>query len=218
MIQPLALPPGPRPNPHRDPLALALVAEVNARGPEAGDPDEIARRAGIPRSEFDRRYSGFDECLVDTYERFIASFERAVGSAFNAHGDWRTALRAAAYASADWMAASPELMEFGAVGVLRTTNEVARVRREEVARFCAGMVEQGRRAAADPEQIPEGASLLAIGAILNLLTQRIQEGDQIDLLAEVPELMYLVVRVYRGEREAREELSLPRPSPAWRPR
>lgn len=206
------IPPAPEPDPHRDRIALALVAEVKERGPEARDPGEVARRAGVPRSEFDRRYGSFEECLLDTYERFIASFERATGTAFNRHEDWRTALRAAAYAAADWMWASPELMEFGAVGVLHSGNEMARVRREEVARYSAALIEQGREAAPDPASVPEGASLMAIGAILNLLTQRLHEGEEVNPVEMVPEMMYLVVRIYLGEEAAREELALGRPA------
>lgn len=205
MIHPIDLPPEPRPDPHGDPLALALVAEVLER-PEGRDPDRVVRRAGVPRAEFDHRFSSFDDCLIDTYERFISSFERAVGVAFNQHEEWRDALRAAAYAAGDWMGASPELMEFGSAGVLRTRNEMVRVRREEVAMFCARLIEQGREAAPDPSEVPEGASLLAVGSILNLLTQKLQEGSEVDLGEMVPEMLYLVLRVYLGEEVAREEL------------
>jgi AcrR family transcriptional regulator len=203
----LDLPPAPEPDPHGDQIALALVAEVLER-PEGREVESVARRAGVTRTEFGRRFASFDECLVDTYERFIASFERAVGTAFNRHDDWRAAVRAAAFAAGDWMEASPELMEFGSAGVLRTRNEMVRVRREEVAMFCAQLIDQGRESAPDPSKVPEGASLLAVGSILNLLTQKLQEGSKVDLGEMVPEMLYLVVRVYLGEEIAREELAM----------
>jgi hypothetical protein len=210
VLSPIELPPAPDPDPFSDPLARALVAEVDERGGEASLPG-VLDRSGATAAEFHRRFPDFDACLVDTYERFIASFERAVATAFNRHEEWRTALRAAAYAATDWMEASPDLMEFGAVGVLTTRNEMARVRREQVATFCGELIERGRAAAPNPGHVPEAAALIAVGSILHLLTKRIQEDDEIDLAAMVPELMYGIVRTYLGEEEAREELTLPRP-------
>jgi AcrR family transcriptional regulator len=207
MIRPVPLPAPPHPDPYRDPIALALVAEVCERGADAGDPCRIARRAGVSIGEFETRFSGFADCLVDSYGRYIASFERSVGSAFNRHVEWSDALRAAAYAAAAWMEASPSLVHFGAIGVLQTGNEMARVRREDVVRFCADLIEQGREAAPDPELVPEGASLMAVGSIMNLLTQRLQEGTVVDPTGMVPEMMYMVVRIYLGEDEARKELT-----------
>jgi hypothetical protein len=210
VLSPIELPPAPDPDPFSDPFARALVAEVDERGSDASL-DGVLDRSGATAEEFHRRFADFDSCLVDTYERFIASFERAVATAFNAHDEWRTALRAAAYAATDWMEASPDLMEFGAVGVLTTRNEMARVRREQVAAFCGALIERGRAAAPSPGLVPEAAALIAVGSILHLLTKRIQEDDEIDLAGTVPELMYGIVRTYLGEEEAREELTLPRP-------
>jgi hypothetical protein len=206
----IKLPPPPDPDPHTDPLARALVAEVLERGAEANVAGLLSR-PGVSEQEFRQRFASLEDCALDVYERFIASFERAVGGAYNEQSEWRSALRASAYAATAWMGESPELMEFGAVGVLTTGSEMVRVRREEVAAFCAGLVEQGREAAPDPAAVPESASLLAIGSILHLLTQRLQEGAEIDLDEMVPQLMYGVVRVYLGEEAAQEELSLPRP-------
>jgi hypothetical protein len=210
MIKPVELPPRPDPDPHTDPIARALVAEVLERGARA-DVAGLLGRPGVSEQEFRRHFATLEECALDVYERFIASFERAVGAAFNEQSEWQPALRACAYAATDWMGASPELMEFGAVGVLTTGSELVKVRREEVAAFCAALVDQGRAAAPDPAAVPEAASLLAIGSILHLLTQRLQEKAEIDLDEMVPQLMYGVVRVYLGEEAAREELALPRP-------
>jgi hypothetical protein len=115
---------------------------------------------------------------------------------------------------ADLLAEHPALARFGMTEVLRMRNELARVRREEVFVYFAQMIDQGRDAAPDPDALPAGASIVAIGSIIQLLTHRLQEGAEIDFHAEVPEAMANVVRVYLGEDAAREELSLPRSAPA----
>jgi hypothetical protein len=52
--------------------------------------------------------------------------------------------------------------------------------------------------------------MFAIGSIVQLLTYRLQSGGPVEPAAIVPEMMYAVVRAYKGEEEAREELTLPR--------
>jgi hypothetical protein len=83
-------------------------------------------------SAFAQRYASLEDCAPDSYERFIACYERRVGLAFNSHSDWRSSLRAAAYETADWMEENPDLVSFGMAGVLTMKSELARVRREEV--------------------------------------------------------------------------------------
>jgi hypothetical protein len=211
MTKPVELPPPPHPDPLTDPLSLAIVAAVCEQGSEAGNPEELERRTGFFRAELDRRYSGFEAGLLDTYERFVASFERVVGAAFNTHDEWTTSLRASAYAAGDWMESNPEATVFGVVGVLKTKNEFVRIRREEIAAFCGELIAQGRHATPDPDQIPEGAELVAIGSIFHLLAQRLQEEDVPAYEEMVPQLMYGVVRTYLGDEAAERELTLPRP-------
>jgi hypothetical protein len=206
------LPPAPDPDPYQDPLALAVVEEVFERGRQASAPGLIAR-SGVPASEFHQRHDTLEDCALDAYERFIASFKRRVGGAFNAGSDWRDSLRAAAYETADFMEESPALVGFGMTGVLEMNNELARVRREEVFVFCADLIDRGRT---EPSEIEadEAAAMFAIGSIMQLLTFRLQSGGPIEPHAIVPEMMYAVVRAYKGEAAAQEELEMPRPGSA----
>lgn len=210
-VAPIQLPPPPDPDPHRDPLAKAVVAEVCERGYEAATIGGVVRRAGISREEFDRRFESLDASVLDVYERLIVDFERCVGTAFNRQGEWPTALRAAAYEAVDWMTKDPRLAVFGAAEVLKTNEEMTRVRREEVIQFCAQMIDRGREAAPDPDSIPDSASIFAVGAIAQTLTHRVQEEGAVDLPARVPEMMNRVVDIYLGPEAAAAEWTAPRP-------
>ena len=208
MDVPLELPLAPDPDPYRDPLSLAVVDEVFEHGDQATATGVIAR-AGVTASDFGERYETLDDCVLDVYERFIAAYKRRVGGAFNAHSEWRDSLRAAAYETADFMEESPALVGFGMTGVLQMKNELARVRREEVFVFCGGLIDLGRREPSEIE-VDDSAAMFAIGSIIQLLTYRLQSGGPVEPHAIVPEMMYAVVRAYKGEEEAREELSLTR--------
>lgn len=210
-MRPIALPPPLTRDPFADPLARAIVDEVAERGYAATTVSRVVARAGVGREEFDRRFTDLEDAALRTFEAFIVDFERRVGLAFNAETDWRSALRAAAYETADWIAANPSLVRFGTVKVLEMRSEMARVRREEATIFCAKLVDAGRFEAPDPAAVPESAAIVAIGSIMQMITHRLQQGIDIDAYATVREMLYAAVRPYLGEELAREELTLARP-------
>lgn len=211
MKDPLALPAMPEPDPHQDPLAAAVVAETCERGYENATEAGVIRRAGVTEQQFRRRFENLDDCALDSYERFIADFERHTGSAFNRQDEWPASLRAAAYAAVDWMLQNPALAQFGGAEVLKIPGGLGQVRHEEVLEFCASMIDRGRVAAT--EEVPESASMVAVGSVGQLLTHRLQEGAELNFYDVIPELMYRIVRVYLGEEAAQAELSAGRPEP-----
>jgi AcrR family transcriptional regulator len=212
VVAPIELPPAPDPDPDTDPISLAVVTEVVEQGYEEATVDGVIRRAGVSREDFNGRFASLDACALDTYERLIVDFKRRVGSAFNEQRQWPAALRAAAYASTDWMTERPQAAAFGSAEVLKMRSELARVRREEIIGFCAELVDRGREVAADPGAIPDTAPIVAIGAIAQLLTHRVQEGVEIHFPAVVPEMMHRIVSSYLGAEAAEAEWTAPRPS------
>lgn len=212
MRRPIELPPPPDPDPFRDPLALAVVSEVCERGEAASEAGVIAR-AAVPMSTFSERYDTIEDCAADAYERFIADYERRIGTAFNAHPDWRTSLRASAYESADFISGNPQLADFGMTGVLQMKNERARLLREGVFVFCAALIDLGRTESDSQATVDGSAATFAIGSIMQLLTHRLQAGEDFDPHKIVPEMMYSIVRVYLGDEAADEELVPPQPTP-----
>jgi AcrR family transcriptional regulator len=210
-VTPIKLPPEPEPHPDSDPLAAAVVAEMTEEGYERATIAGLIRRAGVSREEFDCRFDSLDACALDTYERLIADFERRLGSAFNQHRDWPSALRAAAYACADWLSERPGVISFGTAEVLKMRSELARVRREEAIAFCVELVDRGREVAPDPDSIPSSAPVVATGSIAQLLTHRVQEGAKIDPYKAVPEVMNRIVTQYLGTETGEAEWTAPPP-------
>ena len=210
-VAPVELPPPPQPHPQDDPITCATIAEIVENGYESTGVEGVVRRANVSRKEFDSRFESLEDCVLDSFERCIADFERRVGLAFNEQADWPAALRAAAYATADWMAENPQAMAFGMLDALRMPDEMIRVRREETFAFCALMIDRGREVAPDPAAIPELASTFAIGAITQLLTHRLQEEAAIDPPTVIPEMMVRVVQIYLGDEVAEAEWAASRP-------
>jgi AcrR family transcriptional regulator len=198
----------PERDPFRDPLCLAVVREVSENAERASVAGVIAR-AGVPASDFYARYATLEDCALDSFERLLTVYRRRVAKAFNSHSSWRDSLRAAAYEAADFLEENPVVTDFGIVKVLKMNSELCRVRREETFIFCGELIDLGRTEPSEIE-IDEAAGMFAVGSIVQLLTYRLQTGGPVEPHAIVPEMMYAVVRAYKGEEEAREELSLPR--------
>jgi AcrR family transcriptional regulator len=211
-VAPIALPAAPEPDPHVDPISIAVVAEMVEMGYEHATTAGVARRAGISSAELERHFESLDACALDAFERLIDDFRRRVGSAFNQQDEWPAALRASAYECADWMAEHPTAAAFGAAEVLKMRIELARVRREEVFGFCSELIDRGREAAPDPSLIPDSAPVVAIGAIAQLLTHRVQEGAGVQPHDVVPEMMNRIVATYLGPEAAEEEWTAERPT------
>lgn len=197
-VAPIELPPPPEPRPQDDPIAEAVIGEIVEKGYEETTVEGVVRRAGVSRQEFDRRFESLGDCALDAFERWIIDFKRRVGVAFNSQEDWQSGLRAAAYATADWMEDNPLVVPFGMVEVLKTPGDMGGVRREETFAFCARMIDRGRAAAPDPDAVPDSAPTFAIGAITQLLTHRLQEGADVEPRSVIPEMMSRVVHIYLG--------------------
>jgi len=216
-VAPIELPPPPDPRPQDDPIACAVIAEIVEKGYEGTSIEEVVLRAGASREDFDRRFESLEHCALDSFERVIADYERQVGGAFNREADWPAALRAAAYATTDWMEENPAMTSFGLVDALKLPGEMVRVRREETFEFCSQMIDRGREVAPHPEAIPDSAPTFAIGAVTQLLTHRLQEEADVDPPAVVPEMLVRVVDIYLGEEAAQLEWTAERPPRVDRP-
>jgi AcrR family transcriptional regulator len=192
---------------------MAVVDVVVERGFRNASVAEIADRAGISEEEFHRRFADKEDCALRCFEAFTADYEWRLETAYASQPNWRSGLRAAAYAGADWMVAYPNLIHFGAIDLLEAENEMIRVRREEAMSFGAKLIARGREAAPDPAAVPDSVPMMVIGSIVQLLTNRLQGGIDPTPREMVQPMMYLAVRPYLGEEIAREELEMPRPEP-----
>jgi AcrR family transcriptional regulator len=192
------------------PISRALIAVVHERGFEQAGVAEICERGGIDTDDFARRLGTKAQATTAVFEAYIGDFRRRVAAAYDSEPDWPANLRAASYETVRWMNAYPEAAWFGMVGVLGA-GDMALVAREQLFIWCAGLIDAGRGAAPDPAAVPEAASMLAVGAAVEVV-RRQQEGTFGGTTAEtVPQLMSAAVRPYLGEAAAQAELGVAPP-------
>jgi AcrR family transcriptional regulator len=193
------------------PLATALFTATREHGYEAVSVEELVEGAGISREEFDAEFTGKTDLTVKVFEAYTDDFKARAGRVFESVPTWPDNMRAAAYETARWLREHPESVWFGMVGALAAPDRVLLLR-EQTFIWAAGVIDAGRALAPDPEAVPAGAALMAVGAIAETL-RRQQEGtiDE-DIVAAVPKMMYAAVRPYLGEEVARRELEIPPPA------
>jgi AcrR family transcriptional regulator len=187
------------------PLAAAVVEVVAVRGYEEAGIEEILARAGVGRAEFDRLFAGKADAVLRVFESYIENFKYRTGRAFGAAATWPDSLRGAAYEGVAWIEDHPHAYQFGMLRIL-DAGEMARLRREELFAWCAGLIDAGREVAPDPAAVPLAAPMIAVGAVVEIMARH--AAGEIDARPRevVPELMYGAVLPYLGEEAARAEL------------
>jgi AcrR family transcriptional regulator len=192
------------------PLSAAVMTVLVERGYAAASVEEFISGGAIDRAEFEAQFRDKDDVVLRVFEAYIADFKSRVKAAYDSAPSWPENLRAAAYAVARWIGEYPDATGFGTVGILEA-GEMARVRREGLFRWSAQLIDAGRAVAPDPDAVPQGAALMAIGSVVEALSRQVQGGDGADPPQLVAPMMYAAVRPYLGEEAARRELSIPLP-------
>jgi AcrR family transcriptional regulator len=193
-------------------LGEAMLDLVAKQGYRETNVEEVIAAASVSREDFEGLYESKEACAVDVLEERSKDCFAAVAAAYEAKERWPDTLRAGAYAMADWMAAHPREVRYGAVEML-WAGELAQVEREAAFLRFRRMVDAGRSRLADPDSLPESTADQVIGSAVKILTTRAIEGEPIDYHGMVPDLMSVAVRPFLGEEMAARELTMPSPQP-----
>jgi AcrR family transcriptional regulator len=195
----------------RERIYEATLDLITSIGYEAVDADEIARRAGIEREEFDSMFPSKEACAIAVFDQFLADFVATARAAYESEAVWPDSLRAAAYAVAEWMLAHPREVRFGTVEML-WGGEMAQAKREAGFQVFVELVDGGRERAADPTAVPAFTAEGVIGSMAEMMTKRLQKKGEIAEPQEfIAPMMYLAVLPYLGEEAAARELTMPPP-------
>ena len=189
------------------PLSAATMAVLRERGFRQASVAQFCRRAGISKSDLPIRFRSKRLLTLAVSEAYVGDFKARVRAAYGAGGPWPGSLRAAAYESVRWIASYQDAAWWGTVGVLEV-GEAARAYRDSVFTWAGRLIEAGREVAPNPDQVPRGASVMAVGAIVETLGRRVQGTILDDPVPAVPRLMYAAVLPYLGEEAARRELEI----------
>jgi AcrR family transcriptional regulator len=199
----------------RERIEVATFELVLERGYVETTVEAVCERTGLSAETFARHFADLQSCVGAIYGEINDAFDCQVQAAYDAQAHWRTSLRAAAYAAADFFASHPREARFCTVAIM-DAGELIAVRRDANLQRFVDLIDAGRSELPDPSAIGREAAESAIGAIFERLLRNVSRdagGTGIRRAGDfVPELMYLAVRPYVGHAEALKELSMPPPS------
>jgi len=195
----------------RSPIYGALIDLCWERGISAVTADELAARAGMERSEFDRRFGGVDSCLDQFFEAEKATLFPRLDAVRARQADWRDRLRATAYELLAFLNEDQRAARLTSVDVRMAGEQVQLNWAEAFTRF-VDYVDEARAEIPPDLGLTRDTALAVTGGIFQQLWTRIGEGDGVPEPREVvPEMMYMAVVPYLGEEAARQELTIPPP-------
>src|SRR6188472_295670 len=151
------------------------------RGYDAVDVADVAERAGGSVAEFESLFPSKQACAVAILEGIAESNLRAVRGAFDREPTWPDSLRAAAYAHARWILDNPKKMHFGLLETVWASELTGALRDHLFGEYVA-MVDAGREAADDPDSISASAALGVVGSITEVITRRLGEESDRELI------------------------------------
>ena len=203
-------PADPRASLHRALIDLCFERAFAELGVE-----DLCRRAGVERAEFDRRYADLEDCFCQVYEQLAAEFLTRIEAAYQGEQGWRKQLRAAAYTCLYHLEEDPARAHFTVLEAL-TAGERARLISDRVLARLSSYLDRGRQQPGAPASLSPNTAEALNGAVFHQMLSAIA-NDQYDRFAEfLPELMYAAVLPYVGPEAAAEELAIGPPTPSLR--
>jgi AcrR family transcriptional regulator len=175
--------------------------------------EDLLERAGVERSEFQRRYADLDACFAAILGQIYAEFFVCAQEAVAGQSGWRDRMRATAYAMLRFLRADERVARLAAVEPQHAGEGAQRLFLETFNRL-VDLIDEGSAEASGPDS-PSRATALGVGGVVFARIQEaVAEGELGLGEEEIPELMYAAVFPYLGAEAADEELRIPPPPEA----
>jgi AcrR family transcriptional regulator len=197
--------------PNRDPLHEALIDLCFERGLHALTEADLCRRAGLSIEDFRTRHETLEDCFYEAYAAEFARYRRQAAAARGGLTEWRSRLRATAYALLRFLAEDERVTHFTVVEVRRAGERSALLIGEGIEELI-DLLDEGRAQPRAPADLTRATAESVAGGLFNQLYLAVARGDGPTDEAEiVPQAMYTAVLPYLGVQVAMEELSVPPP-------
>ncbi len=179
----------------------------------------VVSKAGVSRRTFYDLFADREECFLAAFEEAIERGSALVIAAYEDEATWRERIRAALWASLQWLDEDPATARLCIVESLAAGPKVL-ARRAVVLRALVQAIDEGRNASGTrgggtrrkaaitlPPLTAEGV----VGAVLSVIHTRLSTPKPQPLTGLLGELMGVVVLPYLGQAAAEKELHRPAP-------
>jgi AcrR family transcriptional regulator len=196
----------------------ALIDLCFERGFKNVELASLLARAEVDRPAFARHFADLEDCFFQVFEIEVDRYQREAAPAPEPLADWRSRVRATAYALYRFLAADERLSRFVLVES-RVAGERTQVFAGLQIEALFDLIDEGRQELDDPDYITRATAEAIGGGVFNQLYAVIGRGAPLPPEGEiVPQLMYCIVLPYAGRAAAHEELAIPPPPRRPQPR
>jgi AcrR family transcriptional regulator len=181
---------------------VAMLELSGKIGYRAVTVEQVLSHSGASLEQFEAEFGDLESCFVAAYEAEADVLCQAMLDAAARADGWRAGTRASLETLLRFVSQRPAV----ARALIRDVHVVgggALVKHDEVLDRLAAAI--GRGAALPEEQLAWTSSFI-VGAVEGVVTARLARGETDDLLALLPELMYLIVASFEGREAASQEL------------
>ena len=190
----------------RERMLDAMAHAVAEKGYERTVVADVVQRAGVSRKTFYEHFTDKQECFIAAYQAIFRSIMRQVLDAYESRRRWADRMRAGLGALLHILATEPDYARAGIVEVLAAGREAIAVRDAALVTFRT-FFDASRPEVPDHDAPPIVAEA-TIGGIYDVIYRHIlTEGPQ-TLERLHPELVYVALAPYVGQRTALRESGL----------
>ena len=194
------------PPPQRERMLRSVVRLVAEKGYEETTVDELIRRAGVSRATFYEHFDGKQACLLTAYDEIIDELVKRVSEAFdNGEQSWPARVRSGLEVLLSEFACAPDAARVAAVEVQVAGPAAQEQYQAAVQRFMP-FLEEGRRLAPAPDDLPRDIELMAVGGAEAIIFDEIVAGRTTSLRTMLPEILFAVLVPYLGPEAAGDEM------------
>lgn len=204
--------PGPagrpaRTDPARERIAAATVALIGAHGYAATSVEMICERAQARHSHFSRCFAGKEDCFLTVHDEVAAALCAGIEAACAGASSWHDRIWAAGWAAMRFLQQDTVRARF-LLAEVNGAGAGAQSRRDRILQGLAGLLDGGRGELEDPGSVSRCTAEILAGAIYGTLLGHIEAGDLDRGEDFLPELVYMAVMPYLGQRAAEDELAV----------
>ena len=189
----------------------AMAHAVAAKGYAATTVADVVGGAGVSRKTFYEHFQDKEDCFLAAFDVGVGVLVNAVERAtLEATGEWRNHIRAGVRAYLSTLAAVPDFARTFLIEVLAAGPRALERRADVHARFAHVLRTLHETYRADhPDEIPElpdEAFIAVVGAVNELVSDRVRKGRTAELLELEPVISYLQIAFLAGHSEAAGDL------------
>jgi AcrR family transcriptional regulator len=190
---------------------LSAIAEAVAeKGYAAATVADVVGRAGVSRKTFYEHFTDKEQCFLAAWDAGVEILIDALTRAtLETEGRWQDRVRAGVHAYLETLAAVPAFARTFLIEVLAAGPQALERRATVHARFAdllRTLHEGQREVAPELPALPDEVFVATVGAVHELVVERVRQGRIAELLELEPVITYLQLAFLSGHDEAAAEL------------